>query len=195
VRGLLLAFVVAFGSTLLPPCAGAQTTLQPQPRFQRAGWGFSCAPGKVQLPSTPNGRQPSDAACGQVGPLSLGMARADAEKVLGTPTTTKSLGNNVFYVYSLQTDEAHQMVTFAVVAYDSARRVRSIQLSGLPWPGAWSFADIRLGDPGPAVIARLGEPHGASPGSETGTLLWDYLPWTFSFEVKGARVSSIRVTE
>jgi len=170
---------------------------QPQqsglPRLIRSGWGFGCEQIKEQLDRSQ--KSGSANACGNVGPLSLDMNRADAEKVLGLPTSAKGFGSSTFYVYSLQVDEAAHMVTYAVVGYDSRARVNSIQLTGLPWSGAWTFNDIKLGDSGKSVIARLGEPHGISPGKDKDTLVWDYLPWTFSFEVRGTIVSSIRVSE
>lgn len=123
------------------------------------------------------------------------MSRADAEKVLGNPTTAESFGRSIFYVYSLQMDETAHMITYAIIGYDSQQRVGSIQLVGMPWSGAWTFADIKLGDPGKAVISRLGNPHGVSPSRKEGTIIWDYLPWTFSFEIRNSLVSSIRVSE
>jgi hypothetical protein len=123
------------------------------------------------------------------------MRRAEAEKILGSPTTTKSLGTSIFYLYSLQMDETAHMITYAMIGYDSEQRIGSIKLAGAPWPGAWTFADIKLGDSGKAVISRLGNPHGISPSSEEGAIVWDYLPWGFSFEIRGSYVSSIRVSE
>lgn len=158
----------------------------------REGWGFSCHLRKEQADRPEND---GDAPCGQIGPLRLGMSRADAEKVLGSPTTAESLGSSILYVYALQTDETKHMVTYVVIGYDSKRRVANIQLTGAPWSGAWTFADIKLGDPGKAIIARLGNPHGVSPSREEDTIVWDYLPWTFSFEIRGSYVSSIRVSE
>ena len=123
------------------------------------------------------------------------MSRADAEKVLGSPTTGQSLGNSILYVYALQMDETRHMITYVIIGYDSRRCVSSIQLTGVPWSGAWTFDDIKLGDPGKAIIARLGNPHGVSPSRQEGSIVWDYLPWTFSFEIRGSIVSSIRVSE
>ena len=192
-RGLHFALCFAVGGAFLPLCADAQMQQGGLPRLIRSGSGFGCEQTKEQLERSQ--RNGSANACGQVGPLALDMSRGEAEKVLGAPTTSKSFGTNTFYIYSLQVDEVAHMVTYAVVGYDPRQHVNSIQLTGLPWPGAWAFNDIKLGDTGKAVIARLGEPHGISPGRGNGTLVWDYLPWTFSFEIKGTIVSSIRVSE
>lgn len=192
-RGLPLALVVALGSISLPLRAAAPPAPHGPPKLMRQGWGFACGQAK-DLQAQKSGTN-SVAACAQVGPLQLGMDRSVAEKLLGQSTIEKSFGNTLLYVYALQLDETKHMITYAVIGYDSNRRITSIQLTGVPWEGAWSFADIKLGDSGKSVVARLGEPHGVSPGSEKGTLLWDYLPWTFSFEVKGPVVSTIRVSE
>ena len=194
-RALRLALCSALGSTILPLCAVAQPLQNSTPHLTREGWGFSCSGSREQLQKyEPDGTSP-DAACGQIGPLWLGMSRADVEKTLGSPTTEKSLGSSILYVYSLQTDEAAHMITYAVIGYDSRQRVGNIQLTGVPWSGAWTFADIKLGDPGKAVISRLGNPHQVAPSLQEGTLVWEYLPWTFSFEIRGSNVFSIRVSE
>jgi hypothetical protein len=194
-RGLPLASVIALGSMILPVHAESQSSQNGLPKLMREGWGFSCRLNKEQSADTQRLGLSADAACGQVGPLWLGMDRASAEKVLGPPTTARNFGSSIFYVYSLQVDETKQMITNAVIAFDSKDRVSSIQITGVPWSGAWTFADIKLGDTGKAVVARLGEPHGISLSGATSTLVWDYLPWTFSFEIKGTIVSSIRVAD
>ncbi|HTW34966.1 MAG TPA: outer membrane protein assembly factor BamE [Rhizomicrobium sp.] len=193
-RALRLALCSALVGAVLPLCAVAQPLQNGLPHLTREGWGFSCHLNKEPVEKYDKDGTGAD-ACGQVGPLRLGMNRADAEKILGSPTTERSIGSSIFYVYSLQTDETSQMITYAVIGYDSERRVASIQLTGTPWSGAWTFADIKLGDPGKAVISRLGNPHGVSPSREEGAIVWDYLPWTFSFEIRGSVVSSIRVSD
>jgi len=193
VRASRLALCAALAG-VLPLCAAAQPTQHGVPRT-KDGWGAACSQSKQ--PFTPDEKSLTSpiAPCGQIGPLWLGMSRADAEKVLGGPTTAQSFGRRIFYVYSLQMDETAHMITYVVIGYDSEHRVGSIRLAGTPWPGAWTFAEIKLGDPGKAVISRLGNPHGVSPSHEEGTIIWDYLPWTFSFEIRGSFVSSIRVSE
>jgi hypothetical protein len=191
VRAIRLALCAA----VLPLWAAAEPLQNNSPRLTREGWGFSCHLSKERSDRHESDRTAPDAACGQIGPLSLGMRRADAEKILGSSTSGESFGNRILYVYSLQTDEAAHMTTSVVIGYDSEQRIGSIRLAGSPWPGAWTFADIRLGDPGKTVISRLGIPHGVSPSREEGTLIWDYLPWTFSFGIRNSVVSSIRVSE
>ena len=193
-RALRLALCSVLGSAILPLCAVAQPLQNGLPHLTREGWGFSCHLNKEQSERLEKDTTSPDAACGQVGPLWLGMSRADAEKILGSSTIEKSLGSSILYVYSLQMDETAHMITYVVIGYDSERRVGSIQLTGTPWPGAWTFADIKLGDPGKVVISRLGHPHEISL-SRGGTTIWDYLPWTFSFELKGSVVSSVWVSE
>ncbi len=194
-RAQRLALCIAFGGIVLPLNAATQAPQHGAPRFTRAGWGFTCEQSREQLDLDKKTGLNPDAACGRIGPLQLGMSRADVEKLMTGPVIEKYFGSKATYVYPLQNDETAHMITYAVVTYDAQSRLSSIQVSGVPWAGAWSFSDIKLGDPGKSVIARLGEPHGASPGGEKGTVLWDYLPWTFSFEIKGTAVSSIRVSE
>ena len=194
-RALRLALCSALGGAVLPLRADAVPLQHGVPQHATDSWGSACSHNKQPFSADLKGLKNPVAACGQIGPLQLGMGRADAEKILGSPTAGKSFGNSIFYVYSLQMDETAHMITSVVIGYDSQRRIGSIQLAGAPWPGAWTFADIKLGDPGKAVISRLGNPHQVSPSHEEGAIIWDYLPWTFSFEIKGSSVSAIRVSE
>ena len=194
-RALRLALCSALGSAVLPLCATAQPLQHGVARHTTDGWESACGQNKQSFSADGKSLTSPVAACGQIGPLRLGMNRADAEKILGSPTTARSFGSTIFYVYSLQMDETAHMITYAAIGYDSQQRVGSIQLAGTPWPGAWTFADIKLGDPDKAVISRLGNPHGISPSRKEGTIIWDYLPSTFSFEITGSSVSSIRVSE
>jgi hypothetical protein len=123
------------------------------------------------------------------------MSRTEAEGVLGQPTAQKSVGTETYYVYSLHADGSGQATTYAVLSYDEKALAATLQLTGGQWPGAWTFADIKLGDTDEAVIARLGEPHGKDPSEMPDTVEWDYLPWMFSFEITNHKVTSIRVAE
>lgn len=191
-RALGLAFCTALG--VLPLCAVAAPSHHSAPQHP-SDWGAACSQSKQPFVADEKSLTSPVATCGQIGPLSLGMSRTDAEKVLGSPTTAESLGNRILYIYALQMDETKHMITYVIIGYDSKASVRSIQLTGTPWSGAWTFDDIKLGDPGKAIIARLGNPHGVSPAQDEGAIVWDYLPWTFSFEIRGTYVSSIRVSE
>jgi hypothetical protein len=161
--------------------------------LERAGAGFSCETTKAQLDWAQKYGVSADAQCGRIGPLWLMMSRADAEKLLGSPVDKKTIEGKDYFVYSLQGDASGQMTTYAVLSYDTAGSASTLQVTGEPWSGAWSFADIKLGDSDKVVIDRVGEAHGVSPSDEADTVVWNYLPWTFSFEVKNRRVSSMRV--
>jgi hypothetical protein len=176
-------------------CAFAQPLKDGKPKLLREGWGFACELTAEQGDFDRKNAISADAVCGQVGPLWLGMSRAEAESVLGKPTDQKIVGEGTFYVYSLRSDASAGMTAYAVLSYNTQGRAATIQITGEKWPAAWTFADIKLGDTDEAVVARLGEPHNKSPSELPSTVLWDYLPWTFSFEITDHHVSSIRVAE
>jgi len=192
-RGLPLATCSMLVGSILVSCAFAQPLKDGKPKLLREGWGFACELTAEQGDFDRKNAIGADAACGQVGPLWLGMSRAEAEGVLGKPTTQKIVGTETYYVYSLNADGSGQMTTYAVLSYDEKERAATLQITGDQWPRAWTFADIKLGDTDEAVIARLGEPHGKAPSEVPDTVTWDYLPWTFSFEITDHKVTSIRV--
>ncbi len=77
-------------------------------------------------------------------------------------------------------------------------RVTSLQVSGtgvdpgFPWA---SYQGVALGASTDDLKARFGEPFQTGPAGLPDTIYWDYRPWTFSFEIKAERVTSIRISE
>jgi 8-oxo-dGTP pyrophosphatase MutT (NUDIX family) len=99
------------------------------------------------------------------------------------------------FVYVVHRNEAREMETYVVATFAKDGTTDSIQLTGKPWPGAWQFAGLTLGDTEDALNARLGEPIQTEPSEEAGTLVLAYRPWTFSFEIHDKKISSIRTAK
>ena len=59
----------------------------------------------------------------------------------------------------------------------------------------YSFDHVELGMTTAELLQYFGQPYHLEPSSEKDTDLWTYNPWPFSFEVKGGRVTSIRIAE
>ena len=132
--------------------------------------------------------------CIQIGPLTPGMQRADLEKVLGKPAQSGEAKSEKYFAYGLQYkgDTAN---TYAVVFYSPDGHANTIQVTGDAWPAAWKFSGLTLGDSQESVTAILGQPMRTQPSEEPGTVVWDYSPWTFSLEIKGGKLSSVRLWE
>jgi hypothetical protein len=58
-----------------------------------------------------------------------------------------------------------------------------------------SFSHVDLGATIDTLVQYFGQPNHLEPSGEKDTDLWAYRPWPFSFEVKGGRVTSIRIAE
>jgi hypothetical protein len=54
---------------------------------------------------------------------------------------------------------------------------------------------IALGATAESVIKQLGKPMRVGPSSLPNTDVWSYQPWTFSIEMSGGRVTSMRVAD
>jgi hypothetical protein len=104
-------------------------------------------------------------------------------------------GAHQAFAYRLQSDAAGVMNTYAVFVYGDDGRADSVQVTGVPWPGAWTFAGLTLGALQATVANRLGAPMQTQKTGDAGTVQWNYGPWTFSFEIKDGVVSSIRIAK
>jgi hypothetical protein len=77
----------------------------------------------------------------------------------------------------------------------TANRVVALQISGeAPAPG-YSFNQVNLGDGIDKLMGQFASPHHVGPSGLDKTELWSYGPWPFSFEVRGDRVTSIRISD
>lgn len=164
----------------------------PLPHYVRAGGSFACVTDKADLEK---GQKENRDVCLTIGPLFVGMARTDAETVLGKPVTSVPVGARQAFAYSLQKDEAGRMVTYAVLTYGNDGRADTVQVTGKPWPGQWQFSGLSLGTSETAATARMGAPLSTQKSDQPGTVQWDYRPWTFSFEVTAGAITSIRLAQ
>ncbi len=75
-------------------------------------------------------------------------------------------------------------------------RIAALQVSGPPDTtelDSLSFAGVHLGSPAEQVRKRFGAPLRTAQGTTAESEMWSYLPWTFSFEITGGKVTSIRI--
>lgn len=177
--------------------AEAQTAGKPKAaapaEFFRAGGGFWC--------SIPAGHRPRGAGmepCLALGPLSIGMARAEAEGVLGRPLARTEEARGIVFIYALAWSgqpRDSDLQTYAALRFDRADRVEMLQISGKPMQKRWAFSSLALGDPEGRLLAKLGRPFRTEPVAFNGAQLWSYGVWPFTFEVKDGRVISIRLRQ
>jgi hypothetical protein len=166
----------------------------PLPRYERAGAGFGCHTSKEDMEKAQTEKRD---VCLRIGPLYVGISRADVEAQLGKPFTSVPAGTRTAFAYMLMKDEVTKQASYTVLTYDENGRADSVQVTGnafLSPSGAWLFSGLSLGMSQDAVIARLGPPMQTRPSDDPGAVQWNYLPWTFSFEVKDGVVSSIRLS-
>jgi hypothetical protein len=164
----------------------------PMPRYERAGAGFGCHMSKQDLAQSQAEQRD---VCLHIGPLFVGMKRGDAEMLLGIPVASVPAGAREAFAYRLQSDTTGRMNTYAVLTYGDDGRADSVQVTGTPWPAAWTFAGVTLGTAQTAVTERLGAPMQTQKADDAGVVQWNYSPWTFSFEIKDGAVSSIRIAK
>lgn len=172
--------------------AFAQPT-DPLPRYERAGPAFACHTDKEDFEKSQAEKRD---VCLRIGPLHVGMSRADVEALLGKPFTSVPVSGNTAFAYMLMKDEATKRSAYTVLIYDQDGRAESVQVTGdmfLGLSGPWQFSGLALGMPQDTVTARLGEPMAITRSEDPGAMEWSYKPWTFSFEVKGGVISSIRL--
>ena len=172
-------------------CAADYT--DPLPRFERAGNGFACHVDKGDGEKTAAMHWQADQACMRIGPLYVGMARTDLEKILGAPATMVVEDGHENFAYIVNRGDSDFVATYAVVIYGDDATTTSIQLTGKAFPNPWFFSGLTLGNSEDALRARLGAPLHIEQSDEAETLVWGYQPWTFSVEVHDKEISSIRV--
>ncbi|HKX63839.1 MAG TPA: hypothetical protein VJM78_00915 [Rhizomicrobium sp.] len=181
---------ILFLAPVLAAPAQADDYADPMPHYVRAGGGFACVTEKADFD---RGQAERRDMCLHIGPLFVGMPRKDAENALGQPIDSMDAGARKAFAYLLQRDGPGNMISYAVIMYDDDNRATSVQITGRPWPGSWQFCGLTLGSSQAAAAARLGAPLQTGNSDQAGTTVWDYSPWTFSFEIKDGVVSSIRL--
>jgi hypothetical protein len=185
----LLLLTVAVPAMAAEPGTGAAV-----PEYRRTAGGFTCA---IAAPATFGAARQTivrDTECRKVGPLAIGMLRADAEMSLGMPSDMQMTGGNQYFLYGLKAGADGMPVTYAVIAYDYDGKTVIIQLTGEAWDGAWRFNGITLGDTEQAVLDKLGAAFLLRRSNVTDAVLWSYAPWPFTIELTAGIVTAIRIT-
>ena len=136
---------------------------------------------------------PEEFPCMHIGPLEMEMFRSDAEKILGPPfRSTMDKGREVF-IYDLKGDGSG--AGYVVLTFKANGRVDSLQLTGDATPRVWRFSGMTTGDSQQLLASRFGQPSILDDHLKPGVTIWDYNPWTFSFELKDGRIWSIIIWE
>lgn len=191
----LALFVLGMPASVTGQGAPPQQAKTPDPELRgewlRAGPGFACrvAAGKRIAAPEP---EVLSYACQRMGALGVGISEASLKAVLGEPHhRMPPERNGTAYVYFLGKPNQYPYLAATV----NASRVVALQISGEAPAAAYSFNQINLGDSTEKLLAQFGSPFHVGPSGLEKTELWTYGPWPFSFEVRGDRVTSIRITD
>jgi hypothetical protein len=159
----------------------------------RNGPGFVC---KVTAPRQlrPDAAMPDKLAraCLQMGPFAIGDDADVIIKTLGAPhrSLPQSDGSTAS-IYFLEQAEHYPYLVVTV----SKNRIVALQVTGPAAVKGFGFNHVDLGATADTLVRYFGQPDQQQPSGEADTDLWTYGPWPFSFEVRGGRVSSIRIAE
>lgn len=156
-----------------------------------AGQGFAC---KVEAGKRVDAPDPDvlSFACQRMGALGVGISEASLKAVLGEPQRKLPQPNNAaadVYFFGRPNERPYLAATV------KANRVVALQISGSAPVAVYSFNQINLGDSMEKLLAQFGSPFHVGPSGLEKTELWTYGPWPFSFEVRGDRVTSIRISD
>ena len=160
--------------------------------YKRTGPGFGCqieAPGKL---SPEQIKALSEHACMRIGPLVVGMDTAALTALLGQPSRQIQGPKDTTvwaYFFGKTNDDPYLL---ASIWKD---RLVAIQVTGRLPADKYVFNGITLGAAAESVTKQLGKPMRVGPSSLPNTDVWSYQPWTFSLEMSGGRVTSIRVAD
>jgi len=129
-------------------------------------------------------------ACLRMGPLAVGDETKLIEPMLGKPARTLARPNDTTALVFFLGQPGRLPYLVVTVQQD---RIVALQVSGSEGAERFSFNQIGLGTTSDALLERFGRPLQSGPSGLKDTELWSYNPWTFSFEVTGGRVTSIRI--
>ena len=157
--------------------------------YVRSGPGFACVIEPSEKLSPDQIKALSERACLRIGPLVVGMESAALKASLGQLTSQIDgpKSTKVWVYFFRKTNDDPYLA--ASIWRD---RLVAIQVTGRLPADKYGFNDITLGATAESVTTQLGKPVLVKPSSEPNTDLWSYQPWTFSIEMSGGRVTSIR---
>jgi hypothetical protein len=121
--------------------------------------------------------------------FSIESSKREVERKFGSPYNILEHMDVTYHVYVLK--EVEKTEAYLAINYQDGK-IASMQMTGLYSIEDLSFSSIRLGDYYTMVISRLGEPSKREK-LEDGIELWDYAPYSFSFEIRFNQVYSIKL--
>ena len=160
--------------------------------YKRSGPGFACVIRPSEKLSPEQIKALSEHACMRIGPLVVGMEAAALKTALGQPAREIRGPKDTMvwaYFFGKTNDDPYLL---ASVWKD---RLVAIQVTGRLPADEYVFNGITLGASAETVTNKLGEPMRVGPSSLPKTDVWSYQPWTFSLELSGGRVTSMRVAD
>jgi len=160
--------------------------------YKRSGPGFACVIGPSEKLSPEQIKALSEHACMRIGPLVVGMDAAALTSALGEPARQIQgpKGTMVWaYFFGKTNDDPYLL---ASIWKD---RLVAIQVTGRLPADKYVFNGITLGATAETVTRQLGKPMRVAASSLPNTDVWSYQPWTFSLELSGGRVTSMRVAD
>jgi hypothetical protein len=160
--------------------------------YVRSGPAFACKIEPSGKLSPDQAKALSEHSCMRIGPLVVGMEAAALKASLGQPNREVEGPNSTtvwVYFFGKTNDDPYLL---ASIWQD---RLVAIQVTGRLPADKYGFNGIVLGATAEGLTKQFGKPMSVGPSSEPNTELWTYQPWTFSFELNGGRVTSIRVAD
>jgi hypothetical protein len=160
--------------------------------YKRSGPGFACVIGPSEKLSPEQIKALSEHTCMRIGPLVVGMDAAALTSALGEPARQIQGPKDTMvraYFFGKTNDDPYLL---ASIWKD---RLVAIQVTGRLPADKYVFNGITLGATAESVTKQLGKPMAVGPSSLPNTDVWSYQPWTFSIEMSGGRVTSIRVAD
>jgi hypothetical protein len=158
--------------------------------WKRTGPAFACQVATREKLSREDAVKKLALACLYMGPLAIGSEAALVQRLLGTPFRTVPQPNNVTAYAYLLDSPSRRTYMVATIWRD---RVAALQITGPEPAKGFSFNHVELGASSETLIEHFGRPMQVDPSAMKDTEQWSYRPWSFSFEVSGGRVTSIRI--
>jgi hypothetical protein len=162
--------------------------------WRRAGPSFACmVPAARQLPPSAVNPETLMLACMHLGPFVIrGPARTLAS-VLGPPHRTLPPQPKGAQVLLWFLGEPERYPYFVATVLNE--RIAALQVTGVAPAKGYSFNHINIGDSTQTLTEHFGPAFRVAKSDQPDTDVWSYPPWPFSFEVKVARVTSIRIND
>lgn len=160
--------------------------------YKRAGLGFACVIGPSEKLSPEQIKKLSEHACLRIGPLVVGMNTAALTSALGQPAREIRGPKDTMvwaYFFGKTNDDPY------LLASVWKERLVAIQITGRLPADKYVFNGLTLSATADSVTSKLGKPMAVGPSSVPNTEVWSYQPWTFSLEMSGGRVTSMRVAD